>query len=339
MKLSKLAYLHLVSMVAYPFLYRGGNHPDYGMLDIVGNDNKPVANKTLSLTTWNIGYAALGAKANFAADGGNDLRALKRAEIAIAAEEIGREAATFDTDMILFQELAQANYLTRQVKVIESIETHLKRYSASFWEGLRLPYVPKFLQLSHGMGIYSRFGIEETHALKMPAEPGSMFAGIKKHYAITLTDLPIEGSDKKWVIINVHLSAFDEGANIRQAQIRAVFDTAQQEYSRGNYVIIGGDWNMRLSKTDFPHIAKGENKFVVHEFPIDRLPEDWSIAADDDVPTVRALHKPYIQGVNNTMIIDGFVVSPNVAIDSVKTKDLQFEHTDHHPVTGVFSVK
>ncbi|UPT64070.1 MAG: hypothetical protein M0D54_05870 [Hyphomonadaceae bacterium JAD_PAG50586_4] len=30
--------------------------------------------------------------------------------------------------------------------------------------------------------------------------------------------------------------------------------------------------------------------------------------------------------------IDGFVVSPNVAVESVRGFDLGFEHTDHQPV-------
>ena len=31
-------------------------------------------------------------------------------------------------------------------------------------------------------------------------------------------------------------------------------------------------------------------------------------------------------------VIDGFIVSDNVAVHSVKTKDEQFKYTDHQPV-------
>ncbi len=36
--------------------------------------------------------------------------------------------------------------------------------------------------------------------------------------------------------------------------------------------------------------------------------------------------------MNYTSVIDGFLVSPNVEIASVKTLDLGFAHSDHNPV-------
>ncbi|MDE2112896.1 MAG: hypothetical protein KGJ79_17295, partial [Alphaproteobacteria bacterium] len=52
---------------------------------------------------------------------------------------------------------------------------------------------------------------------------------------------------------------------------------------------------------------------------------------DPHVPTVRTNNQPYRPGVNYTAIIDGFLVSPNVEIDSVTTIDTGFQFTDHQP--------
>lgn len=41
-------------------------------------------------------------------------------------------------------------------------------------------------------------------------------------------------------------------------------------------------------------------------------------------------------GENYVGVIDGFVVSPNVQVQSVTTTDLGFEYSDHHPVTARF---
>jgi hypothetical protein len=39
-----------------------------------------------------------------------------------------------------------------------------------------------------------------------------------------------------------------------------------------------------------------------------------------------------VAGENYVTTIDGFVVSPNVAVESVRGFDLGFEYTDHQPV-------
>ena len=49
---------------------------------------------------------------------------------------------------------------------------------------------------------------------------------------------------------------------------------------------------------------------------------------------MRVLNKPYTGSYETSQVyvIDGFVVSDNVAVHSVKTKDEQFKYTDHQPV-------
>jgi endonuclease/exonuclease/phosphatase family metal-dependent hydrolase len=49
---------------------------------------------------------------------------------------------------------------------------------------------------------------------------------------------------------------------------------------------------------------------------------------------VRVLNKPYTGSYETSQVyvIDGFIVSDNVAVHSVKTKDEQFKYTDHQPV-------
>mgnify|MGYP006969481625 CR=1 FL=1 len=58
----------------------------------------------------------------------------------------------------------------------------------------------------------------------------------------------------------------------------------------------------------------------------------YIIAADAAIPSVRTNHQPYTPGENYVTTIDGFIVSPNVAIEGVSGYDLGFEHTDHQPV-------
>ena len=62
-----------------------GSLPTYGELDVARNLDHPEAGQQISVTTWNVGYGALGAGADFIADGGTHMRALGDEAI-----EIGR---------------------------------------------------------------------------------------------------------------------------------------------------------------------------------------------------------------------------------------------------------
>ncbi len=320
------------------FLPSCSDMPVYGDLQISRNDLPEVGN-TISITSWNVGYAALGAKADFLSDGGENLRALDQATISAAADAITMLASRFNTQFVFFQELAKAGFITRSVPLLSRMNNSLSDYSSVFWQDLGISNVPEQFAVSHGLGVYARNDVEISRAYKIPQEPGFYFLFVKRYYAAIVNEVPIDGSDKKWILINIHLSAFDDETDVRRKQLRAVFDFAGREFDKGNYVVIGGDWNLRLVETEFVHNTDDEYLFWINDFPKELLPVGWRLAIDDSVPTVRTLHAPYNQGQNYTTIVDGFAYSPNVAVNRVSTYDLGFEHTDHHPVSAVFRIR
>ena len=52
------------------------------------------------------------------------------------------------------------------------------------------------------------------------------------------------------------------------------------------------------------------------------------------MPTCRLLNEPYDPASENTQyyIIDGFILSPNVTLNTVETLDAGFVYSDHNPV-------
>ena len=65
------------------------------------------------------------------------------------------------------------------------------------------------------------------------------------------------------------------------------------------------------------------------------LPAGFSFAFDLSAPTCRLLNQPYdpADTVNTQYyVIDGFILSPNVELESVETLSLGFENSDHNPV-------
>ncbi len=310
--------------------------PEYGALEVARGEDRAQAGRQISMTSWNIGYAALGAGADFIADGGTSLRALPAEEIAAAATDIAVTAQGFDSDFILMQEISDGGFLTREVPVLAEIDAALPDYSAVYWRDLAVEGLPESLRISHGLAVFARPAVERTLAVAIPDEPEPLALWFRRHYGATVSEVPIRGTDRKWIVINIHLSAFDSGGKVRREQAAAVFAYARAEYAKGNYVVIGGDWNMRLVQSDFPHRTDDKFLFWLVDFPDNLLPRGWRIGVDEGVPTVRTLQKPYVPGENYTAIIDGYAYSPNVAMRRISTHDLGFRSADHNPVSAVF---
>ncbi len=158
------------------------------------------------------------------------------------------------------------------------------------------------------------------------------FGFVRKNYRMLICRLPVEDADAQLVLVNIHLAAFDEDAEVRLSQLRSVRAFITREYRAGNFVIVGGDWNLRLVETDFPHQTEEEFLFWLADLSADFIPAGWTIAADNRVPSVRTVQKAYKKSDNYTCVIDGFVLSPNVTLVEVRNVDLQFRHSDHQPV-------
>lgn len=65
------------------------------------------------------------------------------------------------------------------------------------------------------------------------------------------------------------------------------------------------------------------------------IPEGWSFAYDKVTPSCRLLNQPYEPDDDDTQyyIIDGFILSPNVKMQSVETLPQDFANSDHNPVS------
>ena len=66
---------------------------------------------------------------------------------------------------------------------------------------------------------------------------------------LIITRYPVAGSDKEFVFINAHFSAYDSSGLVRRQQLKLIQDIFTQEYKKGNYVLLGADWNQILPQT------------------------------------------------------------------------------------------
>jgi endonuclease/exonuclease/phosphatase family metal-dependent hydrolase len=253
---------------------------------------------------------------------------------------IAAHLARTDADVVLLQEVARAGPLNYWVNVLEGVRSSLQRYASVFDPEVATRLVPPPLSLAHGAAIFSRRELSSAERIALPLEDEWIAGIVRRHYRMQITRLPIAGTARQWVIINIHLAAFDRGGEVRRRQLHEVLRLADSEFTKGNPVVIGGDWNLEfVARGTFPHATEERHLFWLHPFPFNELADGWRPAFDPATPSARTLYAPYEPGHTYATVIDGFVVSPNVAIESVKGEDLAFAHSDHQPVRAVFRYK
>jgi len=107
-----------------------------------------------------------------------------------------------------------------------------------------------------------------------------------------------------------------------------------EESAKGNYVIVGGDFNQTFPEADGLFPATDTSNFVAPVISDDFLPAGFRFAVDLTLPTSRLLNKPYIQNDPSAQfyLIDGFIISDNITLKSVATVNMNFRYSDHNPV-------
>jgi len=285
---------------------------------------------TLRLMTWNIGYAGLGREADFFADGGESRRPESADVVRTNLVAIRRQVAQAECDVLLIQEVAAPSFLTRGVDVRGELVAALIGHAYGFTPTIAVPKRLGLGGLTVGKMTLSRWPVAEFQRFALPGAKDVL--GIQvQHFNMMTARIPGAAGDPGWLIANIHLSAFDEGG-LRLEQLAAVIARLEQFHAEGLRVIAGGDWNLRLEPSEFPHTTTEANRFWVRDMPVDILPAGWRWVADPNAPTCRTLERPYREGENYTLIIDGFLVSPDVEVVDVRTVPLGFEHSDHEPV-------
>lgn len=189
-----------------------------------------------------------------------------------------------------------------------------------------------------GISTFTKYDMTSSQRIQLPIPfswPMSLF-NLKR--CLLVNKMPIEGSDKQLVTINLHLEAYDNGEG-KAKQLKMMMDVMKEEYEKGNYVIAGGDFNQTFSNIDYQKYPKiGE--WVCPVIDVASYP-DFTFKMDDTHPTCRSLNKPYKDADKSNFqyyMIDGFIVSNNVSINNIETIDLDFKNTDHNPVSMKISL-
>lgn len=286
-----------------------------------------------NLMTWNIGYAGLGSNMDFFMDGGKRVRdseARTRQNLLVISTFIENQDASF----ILLQEVdmdSRRSFYMNQVDVLgnQYFKFYGVNHRVSF---VPIPVLSPLGQVHSGLLTLSRFTPSLSVRVQYPDFlnfPRNLF---DLRRCMVVNRFPVSNG-KELILVNTHNSAFDDGSQ-RKAEMLFLKDFVTHEYEKGNYVLVGGDWNQL--PPGFPADAFGnafESK-AFQAFNVDStlFKKSWLWAFDPSSPTNRYLNISYSQNCK-TVILDFFLLSPNIQLLNVKTLNLNFENSDHNPVT------
>lgn len=326
--------------------YRPGEAGTSTGIDIEGEGNQKIkAGDSIKLMSWNIGYGALGESADFFMDGGKSVHAPNREYVDSNLAAMLDEIKGDDPDIIFIQEIDIDSKRSRHVNELEMFRSELPAYSTAFANNFKvafLPYpIPPMGKVDSGISIFSKYPLESANRIQLPIPFKWPMSMVNLKRCIIESRIPVEGSDKELVIMNVHLEAYDSGEG-KIAQTKALSELMKVEQDKGNYVIVGGDFNQTFSSADasaFPPIEGLWHPGLIEE---DSFEGDWQFLMDESGPSCRSLDRPYTGADRDNFqyyLIDGFIASSNIEIKSMHSVQMDFKYSDHNPLLTEFVLK
>lgn len=329
---------------------------DHDRIDIVNDQSSMMqVGKEYTAVTYNIGFGAYTPDYTFFMDEGvmNDgtpmqgehgVAVSRESVVACTEGAIGvlKEAAP---DFVLAQEVDTDSTRSYQVNQVTAIEDAFPSYGRLFASNfhsafLAYPWPEMHGIVNAGLLTLSDAHVESAERRSYPVDESfpTKFFDLDRCFAVFR--LPVDNG-KELVLINSHMSAYDEGGLIREQQLAMLNEVFAEEYAKGNYVIAGGDWNHALCGSETMYPSQQQMPAWVSVLAPDDLAEGFhAVRADNlsSVPTCRGVDIPYEKGVTYTTTVDGFIVSDNVSARA-QNIDTGFEFSDHNPVKLTFSLK
>lgn len=288
---------------------------------------------TLRVLSWNIGYAGLGKDEDFFLDGGKTARPSDNATVNRYLSGIAETIEALDADFCLLQEVDIDSHRTYGIDERTALQRGCSVYALNYSCPFVPVPVPPIGKVNGGLLSFSAYPIAEAERISLPCPFSWPLRVVNLKRCLLVSYLPIEGSDRQLVLVNLHLEAYDDGEG-KLAQTEQLRAFIQSEYEKGNYVIAGGDFNQTFPGGLEQYPMLSEELWAPGMLDESLLGEGWQFAYDLAKPSCRLLNKPYDPSDADTQyfVIDGFILSPNVRLESVETVDEGFENSDHNPV-------
>ena len=337
------ALLILVILAVTVAEYRPADEEPVALL---GRGEKTVAaGEPVTVLSWNIGYGGLSETADFFMDGGTGVRTQDEASVSANVKAVSDLIDSLDADVVFLQEADRNSTRSWHIDETQRIAAAEPSYQTAFannFKVLYMPYpIPFMGHVDSGLFTLTKYAADSAMRCQLPCPFSWPVRTVNLKRCLLVERLPVEGSDKELVLINLHLEAYDDGEG-KIAQTKMLADFMQSEYDKGNYVIAGGDFNQSFSSVDtgmYP--LQGGGLWECGQLDTAAFSDAWEFLMDTAHPTCRSLDRPYDRrdaGFQFYMI-DGFIVSDNIIVDAMETIDLDFANSDHNPIAMTVTLK
>ena len=312
-------------------------------------------NSAYTAVTYNIGFGAYTPDYTFfmdtgiMADGtktrGEHGKAVSEDVVLANTQGAINTVVLLNPDFILLQEVdtdSDRSYHVNQKAAFET--TFVSRtsvYSSNFHSAfLAYPFNDPHGAVQAGMLVLSNKRVESASRRSLPVDEGFPAKFFDLDRCFQVVRIPVEGG-RTLVMVNVHMSAYDEGGVYRHQQMQVLGEFLAAERAEGNYVICGGDWNHALSGSVNIYPSQQLIPEWVQVFEDSEVPEGFSLVRPinlEQVASCRGVDIPYQRGVTYMVTVDGFMVSDNV-VATAEVVDAGFANSDHNPVQLTFTLE
>jgi endonuclease/exonuclease/phosphatase family metal-dependent hydrolase len=299
--------------------------------------------KYYSALIWNIGYAGLGAEMDFFYDGGSKVRD-NEDNVRRNIYQVSQFLQANDTvDFILLQEVDENSKRSYGLNIHEYLNLALPEHFPFYAPNYKVSFVPVPLfnpmgRVNSGLLTFSKHIPTSTERHSFPGNyswPKSLFM-LDRCF---MSNRFMVNDSTDFVLVNTHNSAYDDGS-LRAKQVQFISSWLQNEDDGGSAFLVGGDWNQCPSEevaADLSHWNFDSANFSVLDTSM--LSDSWKLYWDKVLPTNRRLNTPYQKENSQVTIIDYFLASSHIEVQSCKTIDLEFANSDHQPVLLTFKIK
>ncbi|MFI3295074.1 MAG: hypothetical protein R3Y19_03560 [Rikenellaceae bacterium] len=304
---------------------------------IYQSEGEMIGSDTLTILSWNIGYAGLGDNTDFFYDGGEMVQDTPERTAENLREIISFLGEHSWVDFILLQEVDLDSKRTYHVDQFEEISAALPDYYGWMALNYKASYVPIPLfsaigQVESGMALFSRYKPLQVVRLQYPSEFGfpTRLFNLKR---CLLSSSFLSPSGVVY-INNTHNTAYDTGG-MRTKEFAFLRDYLSDK----PFSLTAGDWN---SNPPGYVASRGE---IENEYfsPISieegSLGDGVTFAYDTltDHYTARYGYQAYDPQSTIRTVIDFVAVGSGFEVLDIRVLDLGFRNSDHNPV--IFRVR
>ncbi|WP_179394066.1 endonuclease/exonuclease/phosphatase family protein [Lacticaseibacillus absianus] len=303
--------------------------------------------ETYTAMTYNIGYGAYPPSYSFFMSGGKYSRAYNKQVVQANLAGVIGVTAQQAPDFAFYQEVDVAGDRAFNVDEVALLDRGLPTYSRVYGQNydsayLFYPLTQPIGRAKSGLVTLSRPGITSARRYSLAVDTDyNKFMDLDRAFTVTRTAVT---GGQTLVMVNIHMSAFTPNPAIHQAQFDKLFAFIAAEYAKGNYVMVAGDYNHRVLR-NAPAVfgTRGADKTWTHPFPVADLPAGFYVPtqglAAAKVPSARGMDRAYQPGKSFVTLIDGYILSPNIAAQTVHVVDTGFQYSDHNPVVLTFKLQ